>query len=345
MATKFEKIKISDETYESCSVFDVDGDGVLDIVSGAYWYKGPDFKQKFKICDIAPEDEYFDAFSDYPMDVNGDGKLDIISGGWWGKALKWFENPGDTGEWKVHIIDECNSIETTRFYDIDGDGVVEIFPNIPFEPQCFYKLENGKFVKYVIGTERADHGMGIGDIDGDGKMEIILNNGYLKQVGSVFDKWEFVKTFDFPMASVPILVHDVNGDGINDIIIGAGHGYGLYWYEQKADGTFVQHLIDDKHAQFHDMQLLDIDNDGQVELVTGKRFRAHCGRDPGDNDNPWVVYYKINGGKFELNVIDEGDPSVTAGTGIYFWAADLNGNGKLDLVCPGKTGLYLFRNV
>ena len=43
MPLKFKKSLISKETYETASVFAVDGDGILDIVSGGWWYKGPDF--------------------------------------------------------------------------------------------------------------------------------------------------------------------------------------------------------------------------------------------------------------------------------------------------------------
>ncbi len=38
---RFERQLIADERYESATVFDVDQDGHLDIVSGAYWYPGP----------------------------------------------------------------------------------------------------------------------------------------------------------------------------------------------------------------------------------------------------------------------------------------------------------------
>jgi hypothetical protein len=46
---KFEKIKIGDATYEACSVCDVNQDGKPDIVSGEYWFEGPDFKKSHKI--------------------------------------------------------------------------------------------------------------------------------------------------------------------------------------------------------------------------------------------------------------------------------------------------------
>ena len=46
MPVRFRKQFISAETFEAAAVFDVDNDGVLDIVSGGFWYKGPDFRQK-----------------------------------------------------------------------------------------------------------------------------------------------------------------------------------------------------------------------------------------------------------------------------------------------------------
>lgn len=349
---KFNRRLIDNVSYEAASVFDVDNDGVADIICGEYWYKGPDFKQKFKICDVAPEGEYYDDFSDYGMDVNGNGYTDIITGGWWGEKLRWRENPGNNGEWTVHDIDECGSIETIRYIDIDGCGTDEIFPNSPGAPQSFYKLikdaddkGTGMFKKYTIGEEPAGHGMGFGDINGDGKIEIILSGGYLEQVKEVYDKWNFVPAFDLGSASVPILVHDVNNDGINDIIVGNAHNYGLLWYEQTKEGTFIKHEIDMGVAQYHDMQLVDIDNDGELELLSGKRYRAHNGNDPGDNDPVSIAYFKINGGKFDKNIIEYGDAKDHSGVGIYFWLHDFNNNGFLDIVAPGKEGLYLFENL
>ncbi len=58
MPLKWRRVWISDETYESAGVFDVNGDGVPDIVSGAFWYPGPDFKKKHLIGEVRREGEY-----------------------------------------------------------------------------------------------------------------------------------------------------------------------------------------------------------------------------------------------------------------------------------------------
>ena len=88
---KFRKQMIAAESAESVGVFDVNGDLVLDIVSGSYWYKGPQYLERHLIGQVERIDEYFDDFSTIPLDVNGDGKIDFITGGWFGKTLLWLE--------------------------------------------------------------------------------------------------------------------------------------------------------------------------------------------------------------------------------------------------------------
>jgi hypothetical protein len=141
MPLKFRKVIIADERFESAGVFDVNNDGILDIVSGEWWYEGPDFKKRHRIGAVQAVGEYYDDFSNIPMDINGDGWTDYVTGGWWGDTLRWRENPGDPSkEWQEHIIAHVGNVETTRAWDVDVDGCLEIIPNTPGGPVKIFKL-------------------------------------------------------------------------------------------------------------------------------------------------------------------------------------------------------------
>ncbi|MEI7833344.1 MAG: VCBS repeat-containing protein [bacterium] len=359
MPVKFTKKWIADETYESAGVFDVNNDGILDIVSGAFWYEGPDFKKKHHIGNIQQEGEYFDDFSTLALDINGNGYLDYVTGGWWGDSIRWRENPGAAGgEWKEHIIAQTGNVETTRAWDIDGDGILEIVPNTPGGPVVIYKLitdANGKgtgqFSKHLIYDKPQGHGLGCGDIAGNGRMDIIICGGWLEAPADPWNsEWIFHDDFklDYWDASVPMLVVDVNGNGLSDIIVGHAHNYGLEWFEQRLENgvrSWIHHPIDPYYSQYHDLQWADIDGDGVPELVTGKRHRAHCGNDPGEWDDTAIVYFKWNGESFTKCIIDFSRiADRPIGLGILFALADLRGTGRLDIVAPGKDGLYVYYN-
>jgi len=356
---RFVRKKIAPSPFEAASACDVDVDGRKDIVSGDYWYAGPDFTKAFKFRTVQAKSGYHDSFHDYPMDVNGDGRVDVVSGGWFGKTLLWRENPGNArsaDEWVRHEIDEPGSIETSRFWDVDGDGHVEIVPNAGGNV-VFYRLVRdasgkgtGKFTKHVAKMGGCGHGLGFGDINGDGRGDFVIPAGWLEAPANPLEgDWKVHGGFDLAAASVPILVHDVNEDGLADIIQGNGHGYGLYWFQQSVDAdgnrSWLRHTINDRAAQYHDMQLADVDGDGRLELVTGKRYHAHNGHDPGGEDPVFVRYFDFDKkGVFTPHTIDYGSPKEASGVGIYFWVEDLTGNGRLDIIAPGKEGLYLFEN-
>jgi hypothetical protein len=209
----------------------------------------------------------------------------------------------------------------------------------------------GQFTRHFLTPEntKSGHGLGFGDVLGRKRTDIILADGWLEAPERHWEQpWKFHKEFELGSASIPIIVADVNGDGLSDLIVGQAHNYGLDWYEQKrgAEGGryWIKHPIDPHNSQYHDMQWRDIDGDGQPELITGKRYRAHCGHDPGEFDDLGIYYFKWNGSGFSKQVIDYGPPGVGAGCGIHFATADLRGTGRLDVIAPGKDGLHVFFN-
>jgi hypothetical protein len=76
--------------------------------------------------------------------------------------------------------------------------------------------------------------------------------------------------------------------------------------ETHGERQMDKHAIDPFNSQYHDLHWADIDGDGQPELVTGKRYLAHCGHDPGEYDDLGIYYFKWTGSGFAKQVISHG---------------------------------------
>ena len=353
---RFSRHFVAAESYESVGVIDVNKDGKPDLVSGDFWYDNADerknsFRRRKLIGDQKRYDQYYDDFSTIPLDVDADGDMDVVTGGYWGGSLRWLENTGADGKpWPVHEVAFVGNTETTRAWDVDGDGQIEIIPNNPGKPLKYFKLDKPNTFRQVNVAPTQGHGLGFGDINGDGKGDFVVTKGWLENKGN--EQWELREEFDIGVASVPVIVTDLNGDKKNDLIVGQGHGYGLHWFEQqfapadRQDGkrTWVKHIIDEKNAQYHCMEWADIDGDKRPDLITGKRFRAHNDSDPGCYDEVGLYYFTWDGRQFTKHMIAYGPAGVGKGTGIYFALHDLRKTGRLDVIVAGKDGLTVFFN-
>ena len=348
-------------TYSACAAFDVNKDGRIDVISGGFWYEAPDWK-KHVIRDVQVIRGRYDGYSHLPMDINRDGWTDYISANYRSRAIYWIEHPGNSGEpWKKHLIDTPGHMETARLFDIDGDGNLDVLPNCirrtsgePFAEwwELVQEKKTGQpqWVRHPLPAGIAGHGIGFGDLDGDGRGDIVGPRGWLKapadpRGGRWILQSDFVLDRD---CGIPILVHDVDGDGDNDLIWGRGHRFGLYWLEQdtNTDGrkNWQRHAIDTSWSQPHSLLLADMDNDGNKELVAGKRYMGHDGKDPGEYDPLVAYWYKFDReqGAWKRQLIS---PGGQAGFGLDPKVVDLDGDGDLDLVGAGRSGLYWFENL
>ena len=79
----------------------------------------------------------------------------------------------------------------------------------------------------------------------------------------------------------------------------------------------MKHTIDESFSQVHVLKLVDLDGDGQPELLAGKRYRGHNGNDPGSYDPLVIYYYKIDPGNSEFTRYPI-SVNGTAGAGTQF---------------------------
>jgi hypothetical protein len=344
----------------------MNNDGFLDILSGAYWYENPganggEWKQhQFRTVGI--HNEFVSDCGEWIVDVDHDGLPDLVTTGWISNGLWWYRNPGPESTaagtlWKAEKITDSFDTEGGVFADINGDGKPDLaLAHYNRSGVIWVDFSADKpRVHHLGGHEQDGHGIGIADINGDGKADVLTPHGWFEQVDANNDKWIWHGDWDLGDAGFPILGYDVNRDGKLDLIYGQGHGYGLYWLEQAgttAHPKWIRHIIDESFSQSHALALVDIDDDGTPELITGKRYRGHSGGDPGSYD-PIVVYaYKLpTKAQFASTKADPAFTRIalsvngTASAGTQFVAADLDHDGDIDLASAGKLGVHVLENL
>ena len=276
----FKRIQLSDQFWcEGANFADFNNDGKNDIVSGPWWWEGPDFQKRHEIypatttfeLELGPmtkvtvpgfhgalgkENTYSDNFFAWPQDFNGDGWKDVLVVGFPGKDASWFENPkGGDGHWKRHQIFDGVDNESPIWTDITGDGKNEIVCNHEgqfgyISPEAGDASKPWKWqpISMKGGWARFTHGLGVGDVNGDGKMDLLEAGGWFEQPAAGADSGLW-RRHEVPFAEggAQMFAYDVNGDGLNDVITSVqAHGFGLVWHEQVKNGSdisFKKHVI------------------------------------------------------------------------------------------------------
>jgi hypothetical protein len=133
-----------------------------------------------------------------------------------------------------------------------------------------------------------------------------------------------------------------------DLITSSAHRVGVSWWEQQADGNFLQRIIDASWSQAHASVFGDLDGDGDPDLVTGKNFRAQGDDDPMSHGELRLMWYEMQPGAGQAwplikHVISAGED---IGAGADLGLADFDGDGDLDIAVTGKNGgPWLFENL
>jgi hypothetical protein len=320
-------------------------------------------------------------------DFTGDGWPDVLnmSGNAGNGTGTLFVNPkGENRRWDSHVVMQPpNGVvgnEETLLKDIDGDGKPEIIhsgqntlryskpdPANPTGPRIVKTISEPGPWGVNIG-----HGMGVGDINGDGLMDYVTTYGWWQQPpkGSTQELWTYHPAelarwgaSQGGPGGAEMGIYDVNGDKLNDVVTALeGHGFGLAWHEQKRDAagkiSFVRHTIMDSvldnnaggvwFTQPHANTFADINQDGILDFLVGKRHHSHFQYTDPDNWGMPVLYvYKVvrnpkapGGAEFVPELIHN-----RSGVGSHFDVGDLNKDGTIDIATSGPSGTFIFFNM
>jgi len=325
---------------------------------------------------------YARSIANFVKDIDGDGWLDVITMNTQGGPCYWYRNPaGEFNQlWQEYLAIELFHNESPQMVDLFGDGNAVILAgndlggnkyslswfSIPDDPTKLWTanvIGHPDDLKYSVKFRETiyfapggmGHGLGTGDINKDGKQDVLTSKGWYENISTARSnaKWKFHAIALDSMADAEgkgltfshMHADDFDGDGDMDIIGSSAHRYGLWWFENQKKGkeiTFIKHDISMAYSQLHSMAATDLDKDGSLEYVTGKRYLAHLGRDPGEFDAAVILYvdYEKKGkGKveFQTHVIDDNSAS-----GTQIWFEDFNKDGNADIVTSNKKGTRIF---
>lgn len=300
-------------------------------------------------------------------DINGDGKLDVIvAGGWWEQPSS---NP-TAGPWKFHPVSLPNCADIYGF-DVDADGKNDIVCSSAHNTGFWwFQQKPGKdhpaFVKndfFPVPATLAKEPAGIKFNKEEGELYKSVSKARSDQKRVPLRASAELSKLARAAASAGKLSTDgyrgkvvlaeeikkanVPADLIKSLLekhkIGPGHEVGVGY----ANGTHVL-LIGDRGnfalpGQTHALHFVDINGDGLKDLVTGRRWWAHG---PNGDDHPgdpaYLYWFQAVKGKDGVTTFIPHEIDDDSGIGTQFAIADINGDGRPDIVISNKKGVFVF---
>ena len=269
---------------------DLNKDGLTDVISaceegkptGVYVHWAPDWKTEA----IPEASQNLRWIYTLPLKLKGDSRTHILAGGKLaGAVLKLLtpgKDPGNLKAWTGTLLQKVGWTMSLFTLDMDGDGDNDILVSDRLGPTSgIFWLEAPTWKRHNIGTSSEEvMFIDYGDIDGDGLIDIAAAVRpeaivWFRRLDASGQKWKRQSLPYPPNAGTAkaVAIGDLNGDGIKDIAFTCENSTkgkeGVWWFEQSRGGGWRTHRVSGpKGIKFDRIELLDIDGDGDLDLLT-----------------------------------------------------------------------------
>lgn len=320
-------------------LLDIDNDGKDEIIVGGWgdtsvvWYKNAGNTWDRYLLDNSNSP----CIGGTHYDLDGDGDQDILLGGaWQSNEIWWWENPYPDYEpqipWKKYTIRDTGEkgYHNQIFGDFDGDGKAELvcwnkrsgkllIADLPGDPK---NKSSWKFLDIWRWDAQMNYeGLANADIDQDGIDDIVGGGYWFKHKGD--KEFEAIKIDDYGESGSA--VGDLIKGGRLEVVLNSADGVGALNIYQWADGVWIKTTLIEEVIHGHTIQVLDIDQDGNLDIFCGEMVEWAGEKNPGSKT--WILY---GNGKGDFSPV-----LLSAADGIGNHESklgDLNGDGRPDIV-------------
>jgi FG-GAP-like repeat len=307
-------------------------------------------------------------------DLNADQKLDIAVAAGDGASVLLGKGDGTFGKAVAYPGGDTGAMALAAA-DLDRDNKVDLVLTLSAKTGragFLYGNGDGTFIAPSnYDYSNPSNWVGAGDLNHDGLLDLVLlpapcNAGFLyTQLNRglrVFGKPAGAIT-DCPQTAV---FTDFDRDGVIDLVVGSGVD-GFRVMPGVGDGTFKQDFYSGVMVPFASVFVRDVDGDGILDVVGSGGTSIGFGNGgvkpmiplPGGGV-PWMDFADLDrDGKHDLVGAAGASFKVWRGLGQGLFdlpksfaavnadrvaAGDLNGDGKIDLVTVGGTGVVVYLN-
>lgn len=355
---------------------DVDGDGKPDIVAvdtnEVVWYQNPTWKKRVIIRNQTKEDNVCIA----PADIDGDGKIDFALGADWrrgfqtkeGGTIQWLRRGATLDEpWTVFPIGEEPMVHRMRFMDLEGDGKLHLvvaplmgrnatrdenwsnglpvrildYPipadpvKGPWKPRV---LSESLHVVHAIAPFAADRRKGSDVLAGSYEGVSLI-----APLGASTEKWG-ARQIGAGNQESPHLTRGTSEIKPGKLRSGKQylaaiepwHGGQVVVYNppDNPEKLWDRSVIDSRLRWGHAVICADLDGDGADEIIVGVRDDPRGTDSFTDRRGVRIYRFSDDGRRWYRQIMD--DQGKVAVEDLA--AADLNGDGRIDIVAVGRNG-------
>lgn len=323
---------------KTVAVADLDKDGDLDVIYGSEqenrigWYENRDRGATFVEHVLVTGPDHVKMV--IAGDPDRDGDLDIIAASSDDNTVHFLENDGKPTPTFTHLIVTNSAVGARSIhladFDRDGDAdlavasrndnTVAIYLNTYIHRSALLESQR------VVNTYSQTRSIAAADIDGDGRMDILstANNivAWHRNLGGSPPNFEPSVIDTGFVGGRWVTSGDLDGDGDVDVVAADRTTHRIVRYENLLHPTgsvsFRSLVVANDAMRVRDVNVADLDGDGDLDL-----FSAN------DGDNTVAWYENLNGSGTAWT------KRIVTRTVLYprsTYAADLDGNGRLDLM-------------